>query len=435
VLLLPLLLLFEGQLRSGKAQVNVGFVKWMPLSSLSPSVIEVDPQHHWVAQMDAGWEGWLKVWRLRKDLTIGEKLLDIGGKKGEGFFVRDIEWVGKRLLISIIEGYDTFLEWDKKAEKVIDKQGRPILIDVEKPWRAKWLIFDPQTRQMKDLGVNKDLSHAKLFAHPSGEKVLIVDKRWQGIFETKQVKIFSLQLALNAKPEIIKKLDFPYRAVGRFFLPVQWIDEQHFWAIGTDERGSRKLLVVGLDGSVKKLTPDDHWLLGGDVYGVLPLVIDPWLCRMPSVASQDGRRYIALMSSRRKKHTCLGYYSTEKLEREQVIVGWNIPYPEVLKPLGQRILVVVAVAPDGRLILQEGWFASYGEKKRVWVWNIDKGTITPLVEVGWIEQIYGWLGEEWMIIEVRGEFIKEVEVQYDVGGKRIEKEANLEYGLLHVPKD
>jgi hypothetical protein len=419
VLLLPLLLLFEDQFRSVKAQDSVGFVKWTPLSSLSPSVIEVDSQHYWVAQMDVGWKGWLKVWRLKKDLTIGEKLLDIGGKKGEGFFVRDIEWVGKWLLISIIEGYDTFLEWDKK--------------DVEKPWQTKLLIFDPQTHQMKDLGINKDLLNTKLFAHPSGEKVLIVDTRGQGIFGTKQIKIFSLQPTLNAKPEIIKNLDFPYKVVGRFFLPVQWLpDGQHFWAIGTDERGAQKLLIVGLDGSVKKLTPDDHWLLGGDVYGVLPLVIEPWLCRMSSVTSQDRQRYIALMSSRRKKHTCLGYYSTEKLEKEQVIVGWDIPYPEVLKPLGQRILVVVAVTPDGCLILQEGWFASFGEKKRVWVWNIDKGTITPLIEVGWIEQIYGWLGEEWMIVEVRGETF-EVEIEHDIGGKIKMKKGTYEYGLLHIP--
>lgn len=419
--------LLVAHLSRTEGQLSSGFIPWRALQTvLHESQIEIDPKRQWVAQLDRGWSGWLKVWRLKEDLTIGEEVLSVGGKKGQGFFVKDMEWVGGRLLISIIEGYDTLWEWDKQRE-----EGTHVSKAV--PWRVKWLLFDPQTRQMRDLGANEDLLDAKLFAHPSGDKVLIVKPKAEGAFGMGQIKVISLPLAPIVKPEIMVEWGFPYKLFGRFLVPIQWmLDGQQFWAIGTDERGFQKLFVVGLDGSIKNLTPDDHWLLSGDVYGKLPLIIDPWLCCMPSVALEGGQGYVALMSSRKHKHTCLGFYSHEKLEREWVIVGWDVPYPEALKPLGQCTLV--AVVPDGKgLILQEGRFAPHGEKKRVWVWDIEAGIVKPLAEVGWIEKVYGWIGSEWMVVAIRGEPI-EVEVQYDVGGKRIEKRATYEYGLLHIPK-
>ncbi len=418
-----ILLLFPvHQFRPLRAEVHVGFIEWTPLRSLSPSVIKVDLKCRWVAQLERGWVGWLKVWQMKENLTIGEEVLNIGGK-GQGFFVTDMEWCGEQLLISIIEGYDTFWEWDKKMEE-------GTLVPKRVPWRKKWLLFEPQTRKMVDLGVNEDLLDAKLFAHPSGDRVLIVKPRAGGAFGVRTIKVVSLPTAPPVKPKLIQELGFPYQQVGRFLLPESWFpDGQGFWAIGTDNRGSVKLFAVGLNGLAKKLTPDDHWLLhfGGDVYGKLPLIIEA----VPSVALQEGRGYAALMSSNKKKHVCVGYYSPENLEKEQVIVGWDEPYPEALKPLGQCTLI--AIVPDGRrLILQEGQFAPYGEKKRVWVWDIEAGTVAPLEQIGWITQVYGWIGTEWMIVEMEGNPVQ-AEVEYDIGGKRIELKATYEYGLLYVP--
>ncbi|MEM2691473.1 MAG: hypothetical protein QXS01_05170 [Candidatus Bathyarchaeia archaeon] len=377
--------------------------------------------------MDWGWSRWLKVWELKGDLTIGEKVLDIGGRKGQGFFVEDIEWVGGRLLMSIIEGYDTLWEWDKQMEE-------GTFAPKEVPWQEKWLLFDPKTRQIIDLGVNEDLLGAKLFAHPSEDKVLIVKLRGGRISGMHQIKIVSLPLVSPVKPDIAEEFRFPRKQVGEFFSPLEWApDGRHFWALGTDEHGYLKLFTCGLDGSFRKLTPDDHWLVSGgicDIYGSLPLVIEPTHC-MPSIALQGGRGYVALMSSKRHKHTCLGIYSLEKLEKEYVIVGWDIPYPKELKSLGECTLI--AVTPYGRLILQEGRFAPYGEKRRVWVWDIQTGTVRPLAQVGWIEKVYGWIGTEWMVVGMRGELF-DVEVEYDVGERVTEKRATYEYGLLHVPK-
>jgi hypothetical protein len=94
---------------------------------------------------------------------------------------------------------------------------------------------------------------------------------------------------------------------------------------------------------------------------------------------------------------------------------------------------LVGIVPDGRrLIIQEGWSASYGEKKGVWVWDTQASTVKPLAQAGWIEKVHGWIGTEWMVVEMQGEPIQ-VEIEYDIGGKRIEQRATYEYGLLHVP--
>lgn len=406
-----------------------GLIKWEPLRcSLETSVIKVDPQHRWVAQLDKGWKGRLKVWRLEENLAVGEEVLDIGGRKGQGLFVQDMEWVGGRLLISIIEGYDTLWEWDKKMEE-------GTLVSKEVPWRVKWLLFDPQTRKMVDLSVNEDLLDAQLFAHPSGDKVLIV--RAEGALGIRRIKVVSLPTVPFVKPEVVQEMGFPYRQVGRFLYPDQWLpNRQGFWAIGTDEHGQTKLFAVGSNGLIRKLTPDDHHLLhpNSQAYTGLSyeggLRVEAWT---PGIVTLKGR-YAILMSfpKREREHVCLGHYSHERLEKEIVILDVNKPYPQVLKPL--KTCAAKAIVPDGRrLVLQEGWFAPYGEKKRVWVWDIRAGTVTPLAQVGWITQVYGWLGTEWMVVEMRGDPIQ-VEVEYDIGGKRIEERATYEYGLLYVPK-
>jgi hypothetical protein len=425
-----LLLLLTSPFRPLRAEVHGGWIEWTPLRSSSPSVIKIDPKRHWVAQMERGWIGWLKVWELRGDLTIGEKVLEIGGK-GHGFFVRDIEWVGESLLISIVKGYDTLLEWDKKAEEVIDEEGRSTLrFGLRKPWEVRWLIFDPKTHQLVDWGINMDLLGGELFAHPAGDRVLIVKAREGGAFGIRKIKVVSLPTTSFGPPEVKGELSFSYRQIGRFLLPFEWSpDGNYFWAFGTDERGFVKLFSIWMDGSIKKLTPDDHWLLhfGGDVYGKLPLLID----EVPTILHRDNKRCLTVMSSRAQRHVCIGYYSSQRLEKERVIVGWKEVVPEPIRSLG--LCTLIAIVPDGRrLILQEGRDAPYGEKRRIWVWDIEEGTVTPLAQVGWITQVYGWLGDEWMVAEMKGEPIQE-EIEHDISGKWIGQKATYEYGVIHVP--
>ena len=423
-----LLLLLTSPFRPLRADVHKRLIEWTPLRSLSSSVIKIDPKCQWVAQMERGLLiGWLKVWELKGDLTIGEKVLEIGGKKGQGFFVRDIEWVGERLLISIIKGYDTYLEWDKA--------------EVEKPWEVRWLIFDPKTRQLIDLGINEDLLGGKLFAHPLGDRVLIVKAREGGAFGTRKVKVVSLPTA-TLKPEIVSELGFSYKEVGRFLLPEYWFPNgQGFWAIGTDEHGHGKLFGVNLNGSLTKLTPDDHHLLHPKAQATQGLCYEGGLGVEglepgASVVTLKGELAVLMSFPKRDhEHVCIGYHSHERLERETVILDVNKPYPKVLKPLGR--CSTKAIVPDGhRLILQEGEVAphgeTYGEKRWIWVWDIKGKTVTPVAQVGWITEIYGWLRDKWMIVEMQGELIP-IEVEYDIGGKQIEQRATYEYGLLHVP--
>ena len=438
-----LLLLLIGQFRPLRAEAHRGLIEWTPLRSSSPSAIEIDPKHRWVAQMERGWKGWLRVWRLKEDLTIGEEVLNIGGRKGAGFFVDDIEWVGERLLISIVKGYDTYLEWDKGAEEVIDEKGRPTLVfGVIKPWEIRWLIFEPKTRQLIDLGINEDLIDGKLFAHPLGDRVLIVKAGEGGAFGTRKVRVVSLSTAA-LKPEIVSELSFSYKEVGRFLFPEYWFPNgQGFWAIGTDEHGHGKLFSVNLNGSIKKLTPDDHHLLHPRAQATQGLAyeggleVDALEGVLPSVVTLKGELAILMSFPKREhEHVCIGYHSHERLKRETVILDVNKPYPKVLKPLEECVLKAV-VPDDHRLILQEGKVAprgeNYGEKRRVWVWDIKGKTVTPVAQVGWITQIYGWLKDKWMVVEMKGEPIQ-VEIEYDIGGKRIEQRATYEYGLLHVP--
>jgi len=404
-------------------QLTPDFIHWKPLKTiLHGSQIEVNPKRRWVAQLDRGWAGWLRVWELKGDLTIGEKVLDIGGRKRQGFFVNDIKWVGDRLLITVIEGYDTFWEWDKQRE-----EGTHVSKIV--PWRAKWLLFDPQTRQMRDLGVNEDLLDAKLFAHPSEDKVLIVKLRTS--YADWQIKVVQLTLEPFAKPEIIGKLSFSHKLVGRYLYPAGWIPGgQHFWAVGTDRHGLTKLFAVRADGSIKRLTPDDHhlypalWRVGG-------IRFQP-MGEMEGVVTPNGEYAVLMMFPKpEREHVCIGYYSQERLERERVLLDVNRPYPSCLKPLGMCSLV--GIVPDGRrLIIQEGWSASYGEKKGVWVWDTQAGTVKPLAQVGWIEKVHGWIGTEWMVVEMKGEPIQE-EIEHDIGGKWIGQKATYEYGVIHVP--
>jgi len=435
---IALLLLLLSQFRPLRAEVHVGLIDWRPLCSLSPSEIEIDREHRWVAQMERGWVGWLKVWELKEDFTIGEKVLEIGGK-GYGFFVRDIEWVGERLLISIVKGYDTLLEWDKQAEEVIDEKGRPTLrFGVRKPWEVRWLIYAPKTRQLMDLGVNRDLLNGKLFAHPSGDKVLIVKEREGGAFGTRRVKVVSLPNVTPFKPEIMSELGFSYIQVGWFLLPEYWFPKgQGFWAIGTDEHGHGKLFGVSLDSSVTKLTPNDHHLLHHKAQAYQGLIYEGGLAvdrLLPGLNVVTLKGELAILMSfpkREHEHVCIGYYSHERLERETVILDVNKPYPEVLKPL--KKCVPKAIVPDGRrLILQEGWDAPYGEERRIWVWNIEGGTVTPLTQVGWITQVYGWLEDKWMVVEMKGEPVQG-EIESDIGGKWIIQKATYEYGVIHVP--
>jgi len=401
-----------------EAQVNSAFIYWKPLQT-EDSEIEIDPKHRWIAQRDSGWEGWLRVWRLKEDLTIGEKILDIGGRKGANFFIDDIEWIGNQLLISIVEGYDTFWEWDKKMEM---ETLAPKVIS----WRVKWLIFDPQTQQIiRKLNVNKNLFSAKFFAYLLGEKVAIQ-------FAEREIKIFSPTSILDAKPKIVKELGFSHEVVGRFLLFESWFpDGEGFWAIGTDKFGQAKLFSIGLNGTIKKLTPDDHHLLHpkAQAYTGLGyeggLDIEGWTS---GIVTHKGR-YAVLM--RHKDHVCLAHFSKMRLEKEIIVLDVNKPYPSILKPLKE--CVVKAITLDGtRLVLQEGGFTPFGEKTRVWIWDIEAETVRPLAEIGWIEEVYGWLGEEWMIVKVRsGTF--EVEIEHDICGKIKVKKGTYEYGLLHIP--
>lgn len=182
--------------------------------------------------------------------------------------------------------------------------------------------------------------------------------------------------------------------------------------------------MVRLDGSVKKLTPDDHHLLHPIAQAIHSLAYEGGLGikLAPGVLTQS-REYAVLMSfpTPEREHVCLGYYSHEKLERKKVILDVNKPYPKELKPLGQCTLI--AIVPDGRrLVLQEGRLTTNGEKRRVWVWDIEARTVTPIAWVGWITQIYGWLGTEWMVVEVRGE---PIEVEHDVWEKDDCEKGNL----------
>jgi len=425
------LLLLVSHLFCAKAQESYSssyFLHWKPLQTREhESKIEIDHKHRWIAQLDGGWKGWLKVWRLKEDLTIAEEVLSIGGKKGEGFFVKDVEWIGSRLLISIIEGYDTFWEWDKEMEE-------GTLVSKKVPWQAKWLLFDPERRQLTDLGENEDLIDSKLFSHPSGEMVLIVKRRPKGTPLTR-IKVVSLPVAPIIKPEIIKEWDLLYELV-----PIQWApDGKHFWGIGGYPL---KLFAIGVDNlAIKKLSPDDHELYGS-LWREGGMRIEGGMVK--DVVTTSGE-YVRLMSflKPRREHICLAYYSCERIEREVVLLDVSRPYPSYLKPLG--VCRLIAIAPDGRrLIVQEGWSPRYEdvrgllvihwEKKRVWVWDIENKRIMPLGEVGWIEEVYGWIGSEWMIVAIRGEPF-EAEVQHDVGGKWRIKATSIEYGLLHIPKD
>jgi hypothetical protein len=410
-----------------EGQVTPNFIHWKPLKTIShDSQIEVNPKRRWVAQLGDEW-GWLRVWELKGDLTIGEKVLDIGGREGQGFFVRGIKWVGDRLLMTVIEGYDTYWEWDREIKRV--------------PWRVKWLLFDPQTRQIRDLGVNEDLLDAKLFAHPSEDKVLIVKLRTS--YADWQIEIVQMPLEPFTKPKVIRKLSFPQELVGRYLYPVGWTaGGQHFWAIGTDQHGLPKLFAVRADGSIKRLTPDDH-----ELYPALwredGIRVDPISAgEMEGVVTPNGEYAVLMMFPKREReHVCIGYYSQERLERKRVLLDVNRPYPSCLKPLG--ICRLVGMVPDGRrLVIQEGWFAPYGEKKRVWVWDTQAGTVKPLAQVGWIEKVYGWIGTEWMVVKMRGELIQvEIEqlertapeIVVDIGGEKKVEQETFEYGLLQVP--
>lgn len=431
--IVTVLSLLAAHLSWTEEQTSSRFILWRDLQTTNHmSKIKIDPKREWVAQLDWGWSGWLKVWELKGDLTIGEKVLDIGGRKGQGFFVKDIEWVGGRLLISIIEGYDTLWEWDKQMEE-------GTFVSKVVPWQVKWLLFDPKTRQIIDLGVDEDLIDGKLFAHPSGDKVLIVKREFvKEAFVGWQIKIVSLLLEPSVKPEIVRELSFPYKLVGDYLCPVGWmLDGQNFWVIGADRHGLPKLFAVRADGSVKMLTPDDHHLNPAlcHVDGIhIEPCTDPRLGETEGVVTPSGEYAILMMFPKpEREHVCLAYYSQERLERKKVLLDVNRPYPSYLKPLG--VCKLVGMVPDGRrLIIQEGWFAPYGEKKRVWVWDIQAGTVKPLAQVGWIEKVYGWIGTEWMVVGMRGELF-DVEVEYDVGGKVTEKGATYEYGLLYVPKD
>lgn len=209
-----------GQIRQSEAQVGSGLIEWTPLSSTAPSVIKIDPKRRWVAQLEHGWIGWLKVFRLKEDLTIGKEVLNTQNSKG--FFVMDIEWVGSRLAMMVVEGYDTFGEWDKKRDRVTGMRR-------EVPWQVKLAIFEPQTRQMIELGENRDLLDTKLFAHPSGDMVLIVEPRGRGALTPRRTKIAALLPVPFAKVEVKVELSFPVEKVGRFFLPDRWLpDGQRF---------------------------------------------------------------------------------------------------------------------------------------------------------------------------------------------------------------
>ncbi len=240
------------------------------------------------------------------------------------------------------------------------------------------------------------------------------------------MRVFPFPLAA-AERTGVKRVLLPSQDARERCVPLFWCpDGERFWAMGSDNHGFGKIVVVRLDGTIKRLTTDEHHLLhreavatqGGGIEGGLVVECPP----APAVLVQ-GRELAVVMSFPKwqREHICVSYYSPEKLEREKVIVGWKEPYPESLKPLGKCTLL--AIVPDGRrLVLQQGRFAPHGAKEQVWVWDMDSGALSQVAKVGWVEQIYGWIGEEGMVVEMKGD------------PRREGQPATFEYGVLRIPK-
>ncbi|MCS6859284.1 MAG: hypothetical protein NZT92_03055 [Abditibacteriales bacterium] len=420
-------------LRGGQtAEPPVGeLIAWSAMRAESHCVVKLDPQRRWVAQWEGGsWgECPVRVWRLRSDWTLGEEVLNTRGK---GLVVLGIEWVGGRLLIKAVEGVKSYWELDKEPPYQTAEE--------KKAWWArnlKLVVWDPQApERWEPQGVYEgamgsslgEVENFRWLAHPSGEKVIGIGsfQRGRASYE-REVRVFGLPLASGVWA-VGQRTRLAASVVREQCMPLYWCGEgERFWAMGSDQRGFGKVVVVGLDGTVKTLTPESHHLLhdravathGGGIEGGLEV-------ERPAgsvVLMRGGKELAAVMSyvKPRHNHICVGYYSGDKLERERVIIGEKHPYPESLRPLRQCMLVTIV--PDGeRLILQQGWLAPHGAKESVWVWNMNSGAVRHVASVGWITRVYEWIGEEGMVVEMKGE-----------PGSR-GRRSTFEYGVLRLPR-
>ncbi|MCS7277973.1 MAG: hypothetical protein NZ531_03900 [Aquificaceae bacterium] len=397
-----------------------GFLEWQMGSETWTfcKFIEFSPNGRFVATLERGDMSWVSVWKVKES---GELDTKVYSTKGREFFVQDIEWVGRYLLILVLDGVKTIADLHEvKSDEYLCQHSRILIWDSEHGKESDFLKGDFQLMfayQKRKVLLFHRRQHKKEHIGQCRVSIYLVP---QGTLITH----FRLELNYDPADPLIRE--------GRY--PLFWCpDGKRFWMIDEysevrPEIGTLSvpiLRVIDLNGESKIISgePRKRWLIVKDcpllvrecpdgyddirgtnhlaIYGPPAVLVSGKLCGV-AMAGWNKLRSIGFFNEN-------GLVKEIPLERKRFE-----PLKLSLNKLGIKHCEIKAIAPDGhRLVLQElreekkgvvedAFEVPFGEKRWILVWDMKAQTLKQVALTGWIDEVYGWLDSSRLVVRVKG---------------------------------
>ncbi len=389
------------------------FVPWSPYESVWAMDFYVDGGRRWLAGVERG--GRVQVWSMTRDYGLGDMLLD---SEPRGFTLQRCAWCGDKLLYGKYEGLIDldYLEKHPPPEGVYEYCAQ----------RFRSVAWDPETDDeqpgvpggFRAAAGDGEGKHLIAFNPPYEEQPERPDENLARIYQMPGLRLQSepklrfggsVGTGAGSLPWLVgwHPQEDGFYAVAQWLAPISPADPTSF--------PTALLVFVDADGEIEQLTGPEE-----------PRLRKTGAGEVPAVTPVMERTAVAAMIQHWGGNTGIAVYDRHGLLREYLF-SVRASFPPKLAEVSPWWRFI-ACAPDGRhALFQETRDQNNPDDDRngswwVCLWDLEKETHQPIVQMNEITNCFGWLSDTALVVGARAE--------------RLPPEASndelRDYGVLHL---
>jgi len=356
------------------------------------AAVKVDPTESWASIQDTS--GRLRTWQIAEEGRLGALVMDT---REAQCIAMEFEWVGPKLVYWQVSGIEDWRSFERTQSHI----GEYVTA------HSRTVCWEPERNQQRVL---LDQASPIMLSNPEGTKFAVFRRvlEWEAATDlVTLVRVYSFpEMGLLSSFDLVggELLGGSLFNPGSTY-PLWWIpDTDSFFMVASEpgraypgarhDTSVRVLQVVSSDGGVHTLT--DTW--NGRIWAEGRWCVGA--ATMPVCSVNGGSRAVALVRGWETPHR-LSFFSVSGPEREHRF-GQQTYYPPGLREFSKS-WSLVGITPSGcDLILQDlgpDGCIDYAETGWLYAYNLENGRLRRVVKLGAIERQFGWVGNQWLMVE------------------------------------